>query len=162
MRFFPLSSAPEQSPSRVGGDSMQWPVSLWLKAFACVGVAFLVLLPACTTTTPTRSYRLNERLTASAGSSMLSWTASNGLTKEFIFAGREGAVAKLLYREYRKGEPKDLGNKEIVFAVAENYSGDSEIYAVTLLLFENLELRVLSLDDQSITYQITRDHSDAE
>lgn len=141
---------------------MQWSVSSWLKTLACIGAAFLVVLPACTTTAPTRSYQLNERLTTSAGSSMLSWTASNGLTKEFIFAGREGAVAKLLYREYRKGEPKDVGNKEIIFAVAENYSGDSEIYAVTLLLFENLELRVLSLDDQSITYQITREHSDTE
>lgn len=121
----------------------------------------LVLFAACISAAPTKEYDLNRRLTATAGSSMLAWTASNGVTKEFIFAGHEGPLVKIYYREYRNGIPHDVVRKELVFSVAENYSADQEIHALTLLMYESLEIRILSLEDQSVTYQIVREHSDA-
>jgi hypothetical protein len=133
-----------------------------LRNLTTLGVILLILIAGCTSREATRTFSLDKRLTAPAGSSMLAWTTSDGVTKEFIFVGREDAIVKLLYREYRKGEPQDLLDRELVFAVAENYTARSEMNAITLVVFEGYELRIFSLEGQSVVYEIMQDCGEAE
>ena len=128
-----------------------------MRIVAVYGTMLLAFFAACSSTSATRSYILGERMSAPAGASMLVWTTSQGVTKEFVFVGHEGPVVKLLYREFRKGEPKDLQQRDLVFAVAENYTAGSELHAITLVIYEGFEMRILELPGQSIVYEVTKD-----
>lgn len=122
---------------------------------------FMTAAIGCATGGFTRNYTLNEITRAPKGSSMISWTSKDGVTRELIYVGRDDNRVTMMFRGYREGTGEDLFKKDFVFSVAENYSADNDLFALTLITVEGVEVRIWGLKNEQIIYAVTADPGDS-